>query len=155
MRAQYPDETPEQLARRLVDTKAKLSYLAGTLTHMPMLVPGMGIFLKYLGVVGGASIMMRMHLGLILEIAALYGKDLDDMARVSEMAAVMAAVGLGTATPFAVRVLGFNPLLALPAAALSASVVTHVVGGCAIWLYGKSDEETWREDLIPPAIEPS
>jgi hypothetical protein len=32
----YPDETPAQLARRLIDAKATLALLGGTLLHLPL-----------------------------------------------------------------------------------------------------------------------
>lgn len=147
LREQYPDETPEQIARHLVASKTQLSLIGGTLTHLPMLVPGVGQALQLLGFVGGASMMTRMHLYLILEIALLYGKDIDDRARVSEMAAVVAAVGLGTAAPFLVRVLDLNPLYALPAAAFSASAVTQIVGESAIRFYQNEERETSQEAL--------
>ena len=70
-------EHAEQLARRLIQTQAYLSYLGGALMHLPNLVPGLGQALKLLGPVGGASAVTRMHLYLILEIALLFGKDID------------------------------------------------------------------------------
>jgi len=138
---EYPDETPEQLAHRLIASKTQLSFIGGTLTHLPMLIPGVGQAFKLLGFVGGTSMMTRMHLYLILEIALLYGKDIEDKARVSEMAAVVAMVGLGAAAPFLVRVLDLNPLYAIPAAALSASAVTQIVGESAIRMYEKEEAE--------------
>ena len=48
-----------------------------------------GQALKILGVAGGASVLTRMHLYLIMEIALLYGKDIEDQARVPEMVAKM------------------------------------------------------------------
>jgi hypothetical protein len=136
LRDQYADETEEQLARRLIASKTQLSAMGGPLTHLPMLIPGIGQALQLLGLVGGTSMMTRMHLSLILEIALLYGKDIDDKARVPEMA----AVGIGTAAPFLVRVLELNPLYALPAAAISAAAVTQIVGESAIKLY-KGEEQ--------------
>lgn len=144
---EHPDETPRQLARRLIASKTQLSVIGGTLTHLPMLIPGVGQAFKLLGFVGGTSMMTRMHLYLILEIALLYGKDIDDRARVPEIAAVVAAVGLGSAAPFLVRVLDLNPLYAIPAAALSASAVTQIVGESAIRLYETEEAELSYEAL--------
>jgi hypothetical protein len=69
IRSQYPDETPEQLAQRAISDKTQLSFIGGTLTHLPLLIPGIGPALGLLGFVGGTSMMTRMHLYLILEIA--------------------------------------------------------------------------------------
>jgi hypothetical protein len=139
VRDEYPAETPEQLARRLIASKTQLSVIGGTLTHLPMLIPGIGQALQFLGFVSGTSMMTRMHLYLVLEIALLYGKDIEETARVSEMAAVAAAVGLGTAAPLLVRVLNLNPLYALPAAAVSSAAVTQTVGESAIRLYKEGE----------------
>jgi len=139
MRDMYPDENREQLARRLISSKSQLSAVGGTLTHLPLLIPGVGQALQLLGFVSGTSLMTRMHLYLILEIALLYGKDIDDEARVPEMAAVVAAVGLGATAPFLVGFLDLNPWYALPAAALSAGTVTQIIGEAAIRRY---NEET-------------
>ncbi|MEJ2070376.1 MAG: hypothetical protein P8X58_08205 [Syntrophobacterales bacterium] len=76
----FPDETLEQRARRLIEAQTSLSFLGGALLHLPMLIPGLGLALGLLGFVGGASALTRMHLYLILEIALLYGKDIDDQA---------------------------------------------------------------------------
>ncbi len=137
---QHPDETPKQLAFRIIGAKTRLSFIGGTLTHLPMLLPGIGQAFKFLGFVGATSMMTRMHLSLILEIAVLYGKDIDDKARLPEIAAVVAAVGLAAAAPFLVRVFELNPLYGLPAAAISASTVTRIVGESAIRLYEEEGE---------------
>jgi hypothetical protein len=141
LKDQYPGETREQLARRLIDAKSHLSFIGGTLTHLPMVVPGLGSAIKFLGVVGGTSVMTRMHLALILEIAVIYGKDLDDPELVPEIAVVVATVGAGTAAPFLIKVLELNPLYALPAAGVSASMVTRIVGENAVRQYSKAVPE--------------
>ena len=64
--ASHPEEGAEQKARRLIDAQTSLSFLGGALMHLPMLIPGLGQTLQLLGVVGGASVITRMHLYLIL-----------------------------------------------------------------------------------------
>jgi uncharacterized membrane protein YuzA (DUF378 family) len=91
LRERYPDESPQQLARRLVDAKTGLAAIGGGLLYLPQMVPGLGQALKLMGVVGAGSMLTRMHLYLILEIAAVYGEDVDDTARVMEMVAVVGA----------------------------------------------------------------
>ena len=135
LKDQYPDEGSEQLARRLISSQSMLSFLGGGILHLPMLLPGIGQAWKLLGFVGGTSVLTRMHLYLILEIRLLFGKDIDDQTRVSEMTSVVAAVGAAASIPFLVRVLELNPLYALPSAALSAVTVTQLIGESAIRLY--------------------
>ena len=86
-------ETPEQLARRLIASQRQLSFLGGALLHLPMLFPGLGNAVQGLGAAGGAAVLTRMHLYLILEIALLYGMDIEDQERVSEMVQVVLATG--------------------------------------------------------------
>jgi uncharacterized protein (DUF697 family) len=148
--AQYPDESPEQLSRRLISSQSTLSFLGGGILHLPMLLPGIGQAWKLLGFVGGASVLTRMHLYLILEIALLFGKDIDDQARVSEMTAVVAAVGVGSAAPFLVRVLELNPPYALPSAAFSAVAITQLIGESAIRLYKDAAEVAQGAAAIQP-----
>jgi hypothetical protein len=146
-RARYPEETPEGLARQLIASSSALSFMGGTLMHLPMLIPGIGQALKLLGFVGGASALTRMHLYLILEIALVYGKDIDAQERVPEMAAVVAATGLAVSTPLLVHVLELNPLYALPAAGLAATTVTRLIGESAIRMYGGGLTQP-----VPPAL---
>ncbi len=133
----HPGETPDQLARRLTDSTSQLALLAGGFFQAPLLLPGVGPALKALGLVGGASALTRMHLYLILEIALLYGKDIDDPARVSEMLAVVGATAAASSLPpLALRALGVVPLVGIPASALSSAAMTRVIGERASALYG-------------------
>ena len=84
--ARFPEESVEQRARRLIDDQTQLSLLGGLILDLPTMIPGVGHALQILGFVGGTSALVRMHLYLILQIALLYGKDIDDQARVPEMA---------------------------------------------------------------------
>ena len=131
----YPDERPEQLAQRLIAAKARLAILGGGLLNLPLTVPGVGQALKLAGVVGATSMLTRMHLYLILEIALVFGKDIDDRARVSEMAAVVAATGLSSATSLWLLNQGLHPVYSIPAAALSATLTTRLIGRTALVYY--------------------
>jgi hypothetical protein len=82
-----------------------------------------------------------MHLYLILEIALLYGMDIDDQARVGEMVQVVLATGLVAGAPFLLEIFGFNPLLAMPAAALSAATVAQLIGERTIEYYSHAAAE--------------
>jgi hypothetical protein len=140
IRARFPEDTPEQLARRLIAAQSQLSFIGGAILNLPVLIPGLGLTLQLLGVVGGGACLTRMHLYLILEIALLYGKDIADKARVPEMAAVVAGTGLAVGTPFLMQALDVNPLVSLPAAGLTASAVARLIGEAAIRLYGNASE---------------
>jgi hypothetical protein len=141
----YPDETPEQLARRLVSSSTRLSALGGSLLTLPLIMPGIGQALKLLGIVGATSMLTRMHLYMIMQIALLFGKDIDDTARVREMAAVVAASGLVAASPLLARNAGIEPNLSLPVGTLTAAAMTQVIGRTAIALYSRSSPT--QEDL--------
>lgn len=136
LRERYPEETPEQLTRRLVAAKTGLALAGGALLYVPALIPGAGQAIQLLGVVGATSMLTRMHLYLILEIAHVYGRDIDDSARVPEMLAVVAATGLGAAAPMLVKTLGLAPVYSVPAGALSCAAVTQAIGQAAIRYYG-------------------
>jgi hypothetical protein len=138
IQARFPDENPEQLARRLISAQTQLSFLGGSLLHLPFLIPGLSQTLQLLGLAGGGTALTRMHLYLILEIALLYGQDIEDRARVPEMVAVVAATGLAAGAPLLLNALDLNPLLALPAAGLTASAVAQLIGDQAIRFYGQA-----------------
>lgn len=146
LKSEFPEESPVKLARRLVASQMQLSMFGGAVMHLPMLIPGLGLALKLIGLVGGASVLTRMHLYLILEIALLFGKDIDDGERVPEMIAVVAATGLAAVAPTAVNALDLNPLYSIPAAGLTASGVAKLIGESAIRFYSKP--------AILPATEP-
>jgi len=152
--AAHPGESAEQKARRLIAAQTPLSFLGGTLMHLPMLIPGLGQAFKLLGFVGGTSVITRMHLYLILEIALLFGKDLDDTARVPEMLAVAAATGLAAGAPWLLQALDLNPLYSLPAAGLTASGVAQLIGEQAIHYYARAQIDSQPAPLLS-AMAPS
>jgi hypothetical protein len=137
VQALYPDETPAQWARRLIASQSTLSFFSGVLIHLPLLFPIASTIVRYAGLVGGASVLTQMHLYLILEIALLHGKDIDDRARVEEMLAVMAASGLAAATPMALRALNWAPAVAIPTSGLATATVTRLIGEAAITFYAQ------------------
>jgi uncharacterized protein (DUF697 family) len=136
----YPEESTEQKARRLIAAQTPLSFLGGALMHLPSLVPGLGLAFEVLGFVGGTSVLTRMHLYLILEIALLYGKDIDDKARVPEMISVVAATSLAAGASFLVDALDITPLLPLPVGGIAASAAAKMIGEEAIRIYSTSTE---------------
>ncbi len=89
---------------------------------------------------GGTSALVRMHLYLIMEIALLYGQDIDDEARVPEMAAVVAGTGLAVGAPFAAGALGFHPLISMATGAVAALTMSRLIGESAIRYYSQPQE---------------
>jgi hypothetical protein len=139
----YPEESAEQKARRLIEAQSPLSFLGGAIMHLPELIPGLGQAYELLGMVGGAAAITRMHLYLILEIGLIYGKDIDDKARVPEMMSVVAATGLVAGGSLLAGM--FNPFLSIPISGIAATAAARMIGEQAIRLYSSPAEE-----LVPP-----
>lgn len=147
----YPGETPEKLARRLVNTQCALSFIGGALLYLPQMVPVAGNALKIAGFAGGASVMTRMHLYLILEIALLFDHDIDDQARVPEMMAIIAASGISATSPYLVTALNWHRLAAIPTSGLTVVAITQMIGAAAIRHYSRQCQAL---EAGPPATEP-
>ena len=150
LQSRFPDESPEQLAHRLMASKSGLAMLGGSLVSLPVMLPGVGQALKLMGVVGATSLLTRMHLYMILEIALLFGKDIDDTARVPEMAAVVATTGLAAASPAVAQAYGLDPRVSLAVGALAAPAATQLVGRCAIAFYRDRLDETGADQTGAP-----
>lgn len=136
LRARFPGDDDYTLAERLVKAKLGLSILGGGLMQAPSLIPGLGRVLTLTGIASGGALLSRLHLYLILEIACLFGEDIDDSARVPEMLAVVAATGLGAASPALLQCLELDPRYSLPAGALGMGALTALIGQSAIRFYG-------------------
>lgn len=133
LQTRYPDENPEQLAKRLIASKSRLALLGGALVSLPGLMPGVGSSLKLVGIVGATSMLTRMNLYLINEIALVFGEDIDDSARIGDMMAVVGATGISTAAPSLVgQYLELSPWLQLPTGALSSAAMTQMIGRASI-----------------------
>ncbi|MCP3868791.1 MAG: hypothetical protein GY703_11980 [Gammaproteobacteria bacterium] len=146
LRTRHPDESPTQLARRLNKAQIPLSFLGGTLLQAPLLVPYAGPVLKLMGVTGGTSVLMRMHLTLILEIAMAFGKDIDEKARMKEMIAVMTAAGLTSSASMLTRNLNFKPYYTLLAGGVTVAALSQLIGETAIAYYAMGSQAVSMED---------
>jgi uncharacterized protein (DUF697 family) len=135
VRSLYPGESRRKLARRLINAQSVLSFAGGALLHLPRVIPAAGHFLKMAGMVGGSAALARMQLYLILEIAELYGQDIDDQARVGEMLTVLAASGVPATAGLWVDALSWEPATAIPLAGLTATALTQATGEAAIRFY--------------------
>ena len=138
--ARFPEESVEQRARRLITDQTQLSLLGGLILDLPTMIPGVGHALKILGFVGGTSTLVRMHLYLVLQIALLYGKDIEDQARVPEMLAVVTGTGLAVGAPFLADALGLHPLLSMVTGGLAAVAMSRLIGESAIRYYSHPQE---------------
>lgn len=155
----YPDKTREQIAERLVESSSNLSLVAGSLLGVPLMLPGVHFVFRFFGLAASSAVVTRMHLYLILEIAHLYGKDIDDPERVPEMVAVVAATQAAvTLPPVAMQVLGATPLLSIAASGLSTTALTQLIGRTAIRYYGEQEASEGRAvratngSAVPPPV---
>lgn len=146
LRSHHPDESPQELARRLIAIQTPLSLVGGALLQVPVFVPAIGTPLKLLGLASGTAVMMRMHMAMLLEIAHLFDRDIDDVARVKEMVAVMAATGLTSAMPFLFKRFSLKPAYAMISGGMTASTISELVGEAAIRYY--SIEKAREEALV-------
>lgn len=137
MKARYPDEDPEQLARRFVAAQVPLSLLGGALMQLPILVPVLGTPLKLAGIAMGSSVMVRLNMTLLLQIAMLYGHDIDDRARLKEMAAIIAASGLASGTSLLPYVFNLEPRSKAILGGATVMTVSQLLGMAAIRYYGR------------------
>ncbi len=144
MRDRYPQDSTERLARRLVSAQAPLSLLGAGLMHLPALVPSIGPVLRALGVAAGTSAMVQLHMVLLLEIAFVYGHDINDRARVKEMLAIIAATGLASGTSLLPYTLNLTPRYGTLFGGATDITVSHLIGEAAIRYYRR-----------PPAAEDS
>ncbi len=138
MKEQYPDDDPTQLARRFVSGQAPLSLLGGALMHLPMLVPALGPPLKLVGIAMGSSVMIRLNMTLLLQIALLFGHDIDDRARLKEMAVIIAASGLASGTSLLPHVFNLEPRTKAIVGGTSVIAVSQLIGETAIRYYSHS-----------------
>jgi hypothetical protein len=151
LQAEFPDQSPEQLARRLIRAQIPLSALGGSLLHVPMFVPGIGSALKAIGLAGGAAVILRMHLFLVLEIATLFGRDIDERARLREMLAVVAASGLASGSTLTPEAVSLKPYLGLIAGGVGVTLMSQVLGEAAIRYYRDGPVANPTLDITEPA----
>ena len=138
LKSEYPKESPEQLARELITAQVPLSMVGGALLHVPLFVPGIGSALKLIGLAGGATVILRMHLFLILEIAMLFGRDIDEKERLKEMAAVIAVSGLASGSTLLSEAFSLKPYMSVLAGGMAVTVISQLLGEAAIRYYSRT-----------------
>jgi hypothetical protein len=137
MKSRYPDDTPRQLARRFVASQAPLSLLGGALFHVPMFVPTLGPAIKLLGIAAGSSLMVRLNMTLILQIALLFGYDIDSRERLKELIAIIGATGLAGATSQFPQLAGYPLNYRGLIGGAAVMTTSQLIGEAAIRYYGR------------------
>ena len=135
MQSRYPDDSPAQLARRFVSSQAPLSLLSGALFHAPMFVPTVGPVIKLLGIGVGSSLLVRLNMTLVLQIALLFGHDIDDRARLKELAAIIAATGLAAYTSQLPQLASMRPTEKGVIGGAAVMTASQLIGEAAIRFY--------------------
>ena len=148
LKARYPNEGPDELARRLIRSQTTLSLAGGALLHVPLFLPGVGPALQLLGLAGGATVLMQMHMALMLEIALLFGHDVDEPERIKEIAAIIVASGAVACTPLLTRAMNMKTYYALLTGGMAVSTASQLMGEAAILFYRK---RALAKDLPAPA----
>ena len=112
MQSRFPNDTPERLARRFIAAQTPLSMLSGALIHVPAVIPVAGPAIRFFGLASGTTLMMVLNMTLVMQIALIFGHDLDDKARIKELFAVIAATGLASSSTAVVpQLASLNPRL--------------------------------------------
>jgi hypothetical protein len=135
MKEQYPDDDADQLARRVVNAQVPLSVLGGAVLHVPFLVPGISPVLKFLGIATGTSVMVILNMTMLLQIALVYGYNIDDRARLKEMGAIIAASGLAGGSTLLPIFNTLSPNYRALAGATTVTTVSQLIGEAAIRYY--------------------
>ena len=119
LKAEFPDESNRQIARRLIGQKALYAGGVGLSTSLP------GLAIPMLALDMAATSLLQAEL--VLQIAAVYGLDLDDPARKGEMLAVFGCVlGGGKAGKAGLELFRSSPLAAKGLSAITKVPVEKV-----------------------------
>ena len=82
--------------------------------------------------------MIRLNMTLLLQIALFYGHDIDDRARLKEMAAIIAASGLASGTSLLPYVFNLEARAKAVLGGASVITVSQLLGAAAIRYYGRN-----------------
>ena len=138
MRSRHPDDTPERLARRFIAAQAPLSMVSSALIHIPSVIPVAGPAFRFLGVASGTTLMMVLNMTLAMQIALIFGRDLDDKARLKELFLVVAATGLASgSTTLVPQLSNLRPRLKAIAGGATIMTTSRLIGEIALQYYGR------------------
>ena len=138
MRKHHPNDDPDQLARRVVDAQIPLSVAGGVLLQIPWLLPRTSPTLKFLGISTGAAVMVILNMTMLLQIALIYGFDIDDRARLKELLAIVVMSGLAGGTSELPHLSASHPQLKAFAGSAAVLTASQVLGRAAIRYYRRA-----------------
>ncbi|MEJ2137758.1 MAG: hypothetical protein P8X86_21280 [Desulfofustis sp.] len=115
-----------------------LSLLGGALFHVPMFVPTIGPVAKLLGIAAGSSLMVRLNMTLILQIALLFGYDIDSRERLKELIAIIGATGLASASSQFPQLAGYPLHYRGLIGGAAVMTTSQLIGEAAIRYYGRA-----------------
>lgn len=144
MRKQYPNDDTERLARRVVNAQVPLSLTGGALLQIPWLLPKSSPVLKLLGISTAASVMVILNMTMLLQIALVYGHDIDDRARLKEMFLIVAASGLAGGASALPHISGLKPGYKALAGGAAVATVSQLLGEAAIRYYRRAAEQSLK-----------
>jgi len=139
MQSRYPDDSSERLARRFISAQIPLSLVGSSLIHIPTVFPALGPAFRFMGLASGTAVMMVLNMTLSMQIAIIYGHDIDDRARLKELLAIIATTGLASSsTALVPRLASLEP--AYKALTGSAAIITtsQLIGELAIKYFSGS-----------------
>ena len=143
LKRKYPSASASILAERLVNSQALLSFSAGGLLNLPSEIIPDNKSLRIIGIAGGSVVLTRLHIELILKIALIFGKNIDDRERVPEILAVIAATvpllmlsgtrrkDNSSSSASGLQVFAVSGILG--------AAGTYLLGRTAIWYYSRSN----------------
>jgi len=151
MQAQYPNDTPERLARRFIAAQIPLSMVSSALVHIPAVIPVAGPAFRFLGLASGTTLMMVLNMTLAMQIALIFGYDLDDRARIKELLAVITATGLASGSTSVVPQLSsLRPGLRAVAGSATIMTASQLIGEIALKYFSRKriadGAQTYRAD---------
>ena len=149
LKEQYPDDDAEQLARRVVNAQVPLSVFGGAVLHAPLLFPGISPALKFLGIATGTSVMVILNMTMLLQIALVYGHNIDDRARLKEMWLIIAASGVAGGSSLLPIFGTLSPNFKAVAGATTVTAVSQLIGEAAIRYYRGAQVEESNMAMAP------
>jgi hypothetical protein len=142
LRARYPDESAEQLARRLMAAQLPLSLVGSALIHIPTIAPSLGPAFRFMGLASGTTVMIILNMTLAMQIALLYGFDIDDRARLKELLAIVAVTGFASSsTALVPQLADLSPALKALTGGTAVVTTSHLIGETAIRYFSKKQRK--------------
>lgn len=139
----YPDDDADQLARHCVGSQVPLSIVGAALIQAPKLIPATAPpVLKLMGIATGASLMIRLNMTLLMQIALVYGYDLDDQARLKELLTIIAASGAAGGATLLPQLSALTPTYKAVAGGAAIAMASQALGEAAIAYYSAGAEQS-------------